>query len=99
MAAGHPERTRYDLPSREAALEHVFANMCESCKKERATALKLQERFARGEHWATVEDDMCDLFPGCFYEWYILKTKDLKNAKSDEEVAEAAGWKTIYKRP
>jgi hypothetical protein len=91
---GQRHESKFDLPSKEAALEYVFAHMCEPCKENRRLALKI-----KAEGRATIREDMrADEYPGCFWEWLILKTKDLKQAKYQSDVMEAAGYKLIYKR-
>jgi hypothetical protein len=87
--------SRFDFPSKEAAKEYVFSQMCQSCSESRELALKIQK-----EHRATLDEDMmAEELPGCFWEWLIMKTKDYQNADSMDDLMEAAGWEKVYKRP
>src|SRR5690348_2235951 len=86
------DKNRFDLPSREAAKEYVFTQMCEYC-------LEARRRFLSGESDPSNPEHCSDDLPGCSWEWDIMKTDDYHNALTEEDYQKAAGWEVIYRKP
>lgn len=86
LPEGKENPTKDGFATEAEAEEYVFSQMCSACQEERRIALS-------GEK--DEDGDSPDEYPGCFFEWLIVPTKE-DGYGSFEELMKAGGWETIY---
>ena len=79
--------TRNGFATEEEAWDWIFDRMCDTCQKDRS-------RFLAGD------EENGSSHPACACEWNVLKTADLDECETFEDVMRASGWtEVIYRRP
>lgn len=90
---GKPDPSRYDLETKEAAMEYMLSQMCSDCQESRRRALDGTSDPENEDHDYDME------WPACACEWEVLPTQKYAQCESLDDVMDALGAKVIYRRP
>lgn len=81
---GQVNPTKRGFASADAAWEYITGTqVCDGCREELVPPITVENLRSTG----------------CAAEWLVLEENKFDNAKSEEELMEAAGYKLVYKKP